>query len=234
MNQSPESQIKISQPVEYLPLVGSKRAQLLRQLGLYSVEDLLTYFPRTYLDRSKILPIAKLVPGDSTTVIGTVMKSGVQQLKNRTIFKVLIKDDTGFLSLNWFHGGKWLQSQFKTGDLISVSGKVDFFQGPTMSHPDFDFLDDNKGPLNTGGVIPVYPLNQAMRQAYLNSRQLRRIFFALFEKGISGLEDPIPQEILNRYKLMPFDEALKQMHLPDSADLLAAALFRFKFQELFM
>ena len=148
MNQSPESQIKISQPVEYLPLVGSKRAQLLRQLGLYSVEDLLTYFPRTYLDRSKILPIAKLVPGDSTTVIGTVMKSGVQQLKNRTIFKVLIKDDTGFLSLNWFHGGKWLQSQFKTGDLISVSGKVDFFQGPTMSHPDFDFLDDNKGPLN--------------------------------------------------------------------------------------
>jgi ATP-dependent DNA helicase RecG len=234
MSAASELSVKLDQSVEYLPLVGPKRGQILRQLGISTVEELLGYFPRTYLDRSTITPIAKLVPGETTTAIGTVMRSGVQQIKNRTMFKVLIKDDTGYLNLNWFHGSKWLQSQFKEGDLISVSGKVDFFRGPVMTHPDFDFLDDKKGPLNTAGLIPVYPLNQSMRQAYLNSRQLRRIFFAIFQKGISGLADPIPEAILHRYKLMPYREALEQIHLPDSSELLAAALFRFKFQELFM
>lgn len=224
----------LDQPINELPAIGDRRELLLNEIGIYSAEDLLYHFPRTYLDRSNITPIGKAVPGEVTTLVGSVTDAFEQLMRNRRIFKVILKDDTGYVTLNWFQGYQWLKKAFEKGDLVSVSGKIDFYNGLAMTHPDFDFLDEGKSPLNTGRIIPVYSLNQKMRQGNLNSRQFRRIYQAIFRRLPKNIPDPVPLTIREPHHLMGYFEALEQMHFPESEEKLIRARYRFKFQELLM
>ncbi|MBN2780792.1 MAG: ATP-dependent DNA helicase RecG [Candidatus Marinimicrobia bacterium] len=221
-------------PVIRLPLIGEKRQSALAEAGIHTLEDLLYYIPRDYLDRSSVKPIGRLITGEECTVVGEVRQIKLIPARKRKILKVEISDGSGLLTLNWFHGTEWIQKAFSPGDTISVFGKVEFFRGNTMTHPDFDIIDPGKDTLNTGGVIPVYPLTQNLRQSGFSSRAFRRLFAAVMDNLDPGIPDCIPDSMLREFDLSPFLEAVRQIHFPDSPEALQKAKHRFKFQESLM
>jgi ATP-dependent DNA helicase RecG len=222
----------LDQNVGNIPYIGHTREALLKDMGIQTVEDLLIYFPRRYLDRTNIKSIGNLVTGEECTVVGDVVNTVLQQYRRRKILHVTLRDSTGYMTLNWFQGHQWIQKMLKPGETISVSGKVDFFRGHTMTHPDFDFVDRDQ--LNTGMLVPVYPLTQELRKRGLNSRVFRKIFKRLFDTCPHDLPDPLPESVRNTIRLLPYRNALCQMHFPDDEASLKKGWFRFKFQELFM
>jgi ATP-dependent DNA helicase RecG len=217
-----------------LPLIGEKRREALATVGVRTLEDLLYYVPRAYLDRSSVKPIGQLIVGEECTVVGIVQRIRLIPTKKRKILKVEIMDNSGILTLNWFHGSEWIQKTFQPGDTVSVFGKVEFYRGNTMTHPDFDIIDPNKDALNTGGVIPVYPLTQDLRKSGFTSRSFRKLFAQILDTLHPDFPDPIPDTLLTDENIMPFTEAMRQMHFPTSAELLDKARSRFKFQESLM
>ena len=217
-----------------LPLIGEKRRKALASVGVLNLEDLLYYVPRTYLDRSSIKAIGQAVVGEECTVVGEVRKVQVIPTRNkRKILKIELADSSGFITLNWFHGIDWVSKAFEIGDLVSVFGKVEFFRGNTMTHPDFDFIG-KRDAFNTGAVIPVYPLSQDLRKAGLSSRAFRKLFSRLLDNLSPEIHDPIPRSILEEQKLMPFLKAIRELHFPDDLAFLEKARHRFKYQEALM
>ncbi|MCK4530122.1 MAG: DEAD/DEAH box helicase, partial [Candidatus Marinimicrobia bacterium] len=217
-----------------LPLIGEKRREALATVGVHTLEDLLYYVPRAYLDRRSVKPIGQLIVGEECTIVGVVQRVRLIPTKKRKILKIEIADTSGILTLNWFHGSEWIQKTFNPGDTVSVFGKVEFYRGNTMTHPDFDIIDPNKDALNTGGVIPVYPLTQDLRKSGFTSRSFRKLFALILDKLHPEFPDPIPEKIRNESNLMPFTEAIRQLHFPGSGETLDKALYRFKFQESLM
>ena len=217
-----------------LPLIGEKRREALATVGVHTLEDLLYDVPRAYLDRRSVKPIGQLIVGEECTVVGMVQRVRLIPTKKRKILKIEIADTSGILTLNWFHGSEWIQKTFNPGDTVSVFGKVEFYRGNTMTHPDFDIIDPNKDALNTGGVIPVYRLTQDLRKSGFTSRSFRKLFALILDKLHPEFPDPIPEKIRNESNLMPFTEAIRQLHFPESGETLDKALYRFKFQESLM
>ncbi|MEA2076488.1 MAG: ATP-dependent DNA helicase RecG [Candidatus Marinimicrobia bacterium] len=217
-----------------LPLIGEKRQLALASVGVHTLEDLLYYVPRAYLDRSSVKPIGQLIVGEECTVVGVVQRVRLIPARKRKILKIEIMDNSGILTLNWFHGSEWIQKTFQPGDTVSVFGKVEFYRGNTMTHPDFDLIDPNKDALNTGGVIPVYPLTQDLRKSGFSSRSFRKLFALILDKLHPDLADPLPKSIMQKEGLIMFSDAIHQLHFPESAEKLLKAQYRFKFQESLM
>lgn len=225
----------LNTPVLNLPLVGEKRQRALASVGVKTLEDLLYYVPRTYLDRTSVKLVGQAIVGEECTVVGEVRRIQVIPTRSRKkILKIEIADSSGFMTLNWFHGIEWVSKAFKVGDLVSVFGKVEFFRGNTMTHPDFDFIDGKRDVFNTGAVIPVYPLTQELRKSGLSSRAFRKLFTRLLDELSPEIHDPIPRKVLEENKLMPFLIAIRELHFPSDNDSLKKAIHRFKYQEALM
>ncbi len=221
-------------PVLDLPLIGHKRRQALESVGVQTLEDLLYYVPRNYLDRRSVKPIGQIITGEECTVIGVVQRIRLIPARKRKILKIEISDNSGMLTLNWFRGTEWIKNAFKPGDTVSVYGKVEFYRGNTMTHPDFDFLDAGKDTLNTGGVIPAYPLTQELRKSGFSSRAFRKLFGAILGKLHPEIPDCIPHDIRAQHRLISLYRAFKGVHFPESPELLHEAQYRFAFQEFLM
>lgn len=221
-------------PVDRLAAIGDFRRKALEAEKIVTVEDLLYYFPRRYLDRSSISPINRLVVGQQANVVATVERIELKQAKKRKILHILLNDGGGFLTLSWFRGTDWVKKVFHEGDLVSVSGKVEFYHGVTMSHPEFDFLDKGQDPVNTSAIVPVYPMTAGLRRSGLSTRVLRKIMVSVLEQLDPGVEDCLPQSIRDELKLPSLLSAIGEMHFPSAEKSLERAKKRFKFQELYM
>jgi len=147
--------------IQFLKGIGEKRAQALNKVGIYTIGDLLQYYPRRYLDRSNITPIRNLRPNDAATVVGKIVTQGIKK-GTRSRFIVLLSDNTGFLNCVWFHQIPYWQKLFNVGQTLAVSGKIGYFGGLQIVHPEFDLLSENSEDredefLHTGKIIPLYP-----------------------------------------------------------------------------
>lgn len=220
--------------VKFVKGVGDRRARALEQIGVTSLGGLIYHVPRRYLDRSTISPINQLTVGAEATVVGRVTGAKMVRGKRRPYFQLVLTDDTGFLTCRWFNGTQWLADRFNKDDVVAVSGKIDFFGGLQISHPDFDILSDDKSnPINTGMIMPLYPSTQALQKVGLDSRGFRRILKPLMSGLKDLVPDPLPENVLQEYHLLPRYDALEQAHFPDSLDHLKAGRDRLKFDELF-
>lgn len=150
--------IDLNQDVKYVKGVGPNRVKLLNKLNIYTLKELITYYPREHEDRSKVTLIADAVDGEET-LIRAVCVSKVNEIrtrrKNMTIYKLIVRDDTGSAILTWYNQS-YLKSKFILGETYSFFGKVTTKNGNVeMMSPTFDEEGKNK---NTGKIIPVYPL----------------------------------------------------------------------------
>jgi len=224
--------VQINADLQFIKGVGPVRAQALSKLGINTVEDLLYYFPRRHLDRTTITPIRSLNSGDTATIVGKILACGEKPTRRRKLFQAILSDGSGQLKLVWFRGGDYMKRTLKIGDQLAVSGKIDFFNGFQMVHPEYDKLNADDDPLNSGKIIPLYPLTTGLKKVRLDQRPLRRILQSVLT-GLSAIPDLFPPVLLQEYGLTSRDNAFRWIHYADSEDQLTAAIHRFKFEEHF-
>ena len=219
---------KLENEVQFIKGVGPTRAQLLQKLGIYTLEDLITYYPRDYEDRSKPKMIASLQDGEETLIEAMVVsKMNEQRIrKNMTIYKLIVRDETGTCILTWFNQ-KYLKNKFVLGQKYKFYGKVSIKYGRIeMNSPVYDADNTNK---NTGKIIPLYPLTFGLYQNTI--RQVMENAIEVVEKE-DILKETLPQYILEQYHLEDIKKATKQIHFPDNFKEFEEARKRLVFEEL--
>jgi len=225
--------------------VGPKKASVLKDAGIVTLDDLFDYYPRRYLDRSAMKSIGTLAGGEMVTVVGKVIKTLVEGNSGRARFKVWLGDDTGVVELTWFRGVRYFSRTVVTGEALAVHGKVSYFgRQAQMQHPEYERLsaapsESRDGEscdfelYRTGRIIPLYPTSEAMKQAGLTSKQLRTIVGRAFEEIPQGKEENLSPSILSAYDLLPLADAYREIHFPSTHDALGKARYRLKWTELF-
>ncbi|MDD4238799.1 MAG: ATP-dependent DNA helicase RecG [Desulfotomaculaceae bacterium] len=218
-----------SKPVQYLKLIGPRRAEAMQKLGIFTVRDLLYHFPMRYEDRSRLLPAGACTPGEVATIRGTVLAA--QDAKPRrglTITKLAVHDGTGIFYAVWFNQ-PFIKKTLSPGANLFVTGKVDKSFGPVQVMVEDYEVSEGGDPLGAGRLVPIYPLT-----GQLNQRLLRTVVKAALEETGSKAGEFLPVELLRKYKLPFFEAALASMHFPETQKDLEAAKRRFIFEELFL
>lgn len=218
--------------VSILSGVGSRRAEILVAHQIVYIRDLLYYFPRRHLDRTTVTPIRKLVRDESHSIIGQVETFGEKSTRRGKIFQVIISDGTGLLILTWFNGIRYVKHLFKIGDRLAVHGKIEWYNGFSIIHPEFDKLDENDDLLSTGSVIPLYPLTHELRSAGIEQRVFRKMMREVL-KSVQPARDIFTDAFLKDYNLVSLSEALQQIHFAENIERLKTAIQRLKFDEHF-
>lgn len=222
--------MELATPISSLKGVGPRREEVLNDHGIYTVSDVLYYFPRRHLDRTTITPINKFKKGDVVTLIGTIETFGEKPIRRGKLFQVVVSDGTGLLNLTWFNGVHYIKSLFKVGDKLAIHGKVDKFGGFTITHPEFDKLGDDSDHVSK--VIPLYSLTQELKTAGIDQRILRNMIKEVIGSGLH-VPEILPNYILKQYGLISLPIALKDIHFSDGTSDLENARNRLKFDEHF-
>ncbi len=224
--------MNLAAPISHVKGVGSQREPVLADHGITTVRDILYYFPRRHLDRTTISPIRNFTKGDVATLIGKVETFGEKSTRRGKIFQVIVSDGTGLLTLTWFNGIRYIKNLFKIGDKLAIHGKVDYYGGFAMTHPEFDKLDKEDDPVSTGKVIPLYPLTKELKAAGLDQRILRNMVRDVLVSHID-IPELFPDSILVDHNLIPLRKALHDIHFSDGIGELNQAIRRLKFDEHF-
>jgi ATP-dependent DNA helicase RecG len=222
-------------PLRQLRGLGYRRATELEKIGLKTVADLLYYLPRRYLDRTTIVRCRDLHEGMEATVVGKIASTRLVPAGRRPRFELVLADGTGFLKCVFFNRVNLWPKIFSKGENIAFHGKIGFFDGPSMVHPDFDKLGEEGEArfLHTGAIIPLYRSSEALGKVGLDSRGFRRILRVAVDDFAPKLIEPLPEGLRARYHLMRLPEAIAHAHFPESEEMLKRATARLKFDELF-
>ena len=225
--------MKLTDSVQYIKGVGPKKKAELNKLGIATVYDLLTYFPRTYEDQSVLTHIADLHAGETATVSGTIVNLHEQSgRRGLSILTAFLNDGTGILQVTWFNQ-KYLKNKLKTGRRVFVSGKPTYAFGGqgqfAMSQLHyFQILDKDEKPEGLCGILPVYPATERLNQKF---------FRTLMAEALSELPELpklIPEDIGRAYHLMGRAAALRAIHFPPDGETLKKARYRLAFSELYL
>ncbi len=226
------AELRLNSPLQYVKGVGPKKAAVLARHGLETVEDILGYFPRQYLDRSNIVPIGELKIDQPATIVGEVKAHGVLYGRRKR-YEVILADDTGNISLLWFAGVKFWERLFKKGMKFAATGTPTYFQGMQIVHPDLERLDDLSDQMvHAGRIIPVYPQTSELSKVGLSSKGIRNITSFIFEHLTERLPEYLPKSVLVEKKLIPRHEAVARTHYPDDREQIEVCRRRLAFDEL--
>lgn len=226
----------LGQGVQYLKGIGPRKAEVLKsEAGIETIEDLLYYIPRRYLDRSSFKPIRDCFVGEVVTIAGTIQKISPAG-KFRKFLEVVVDDGTDTISAVFFGGFRYFEKAFSPGDFVLLSGKIDFYRKKQIVHPDFDFLDEESTikSINTGRVVPLYPSTEKLKGLGLDSRGFRKIIRIAIDQCLRDVEEPLEQSMLDRLGLIPIREALTSIHFPETIAGAEEARKRLSFNELYM
>ncbi len=212
--------------VEVLGGVGRAKAAALASVEVESVLDLLTYYPRRYIDRTNQAAIADLEDGVEAMVMARVESVFSKKLPGRrTMVAVTVSDQTGRLRLVFFNQ-PWRDRQLSQGQEVVVFGKLDRYRGQhQMTNPIVDLVGDE-----TGRIVPVYPQSG---KAGLQTREIRRwVDEALRRSESRGISDPVPESLRQRHGLIERHQAFDSIHRPETMDARYSARNRLVFDEL--
>ena len=226
----------LGRSVQFLTGIGPVRAEALEKIGVRTVEDLINYFPRGYLDRRNIVPIKDVhLTEREITVVGKIAFAELVRGRRAHRLIVGIEDGTGYLQCVWFQGTTYWQRVLKPGLTVAASGVVRYYDGYQLSHPAIDILseDDDDRLYQTGQIVSLYPSNLFLRKVGLDSRAIRRSIHAGLALVRRELKDPFPDEFLQAAHVPEYAEAVSTIHFPRDDDGLRAAWNRIKYEELF-
>lgn len=230
--------------VMYMKGVGPKIAYKLNKLGIYTVQDLMLYFPKKHIDYSSRTLIRDLKEGETTTVFGYIKSvSAFNTQKKLSVVKVTVADESGRLDLSFFQAKsnrfmlERTKSQFPINAGIMLSGKVKrnnydgklTFDKPTYSIMTGEFLEDKNSNLNIARIVPIYTVCED-----LSIKVLRRAIFNAIQKYKDEIENIIPDFMREKIGLLDKKTAVEQIHFPESQELLEQARFSLIFEELFL
>ena len=230
--------------VMYMKGVGPKIAYKLNKLGIYTVQDLMMYFPKKHIDYSSRTLIRDLKEGETTTVFGYIKSvSAFNTQKKLSVVKVAVADESGRLDLSFFQAKsnrfmlERTKSQFPINAGIMLSGKVKrnnydgklTFDKPTYSIMTGEFLENQNSNLNIARIVPIYTVCED-----LSIKVLRRAIFNAIQAYKSEITNVIPDFIREKLGILDKKIAVEQIHFPESQELLEQARFSLIFEELFL
>jgi ATP-dependent DNA helicase RecG len=220
--------------LQFIKGIGPRRAEILYKYNIKTLIDLFNYFPRKYVDRSNIVPLNKLQPEQEVTVIGRIEAAGIRKAR-KPIFYIVISDNYGLLEAVWFNAANYFKNLFKVGDWISLSGKVGYYRGFQLTHPEYDRLGEKEieNLINTGRIIAFYSENESFKRAGINSYTFRKIFDFLVKNHLQELREFFPNDILNKRKFIHRPRAFKEIHIPENGKVLDEAIRRFKYEDFY-
>lgn len=207
--------------------IGEKRLLAFHRLGIDTVFDLITYFPRRYEDRSIIKPISQVQDGE-TVCVETIIASDPTLARIRReleIVKFRAVDDSGMIDISYFNQS-YIRTQFHKGDSVRFYGKIQIKnRHVTMTNPVADHLD--KTSHQTGSITPVYKTTQGLTQNNIRNTMEQALSIA------HEIPELLPQDVLDEFDLCPCGDAFIQIHRPDDYGKLEYARNRFVFEEFF-
>ena len=212
--------------IQFLKGVGPKKAARLNRLGIYIVEDLLTFFPKDYEDRSKVSLLRQSQIGDKVSLRVEILGPGqvIRPRKNMSILKIPFKDSSGHGYLTFFNQ-EYLKNSFKAGDQIKVHGKINKVgMELQITSPIFE-REDLASKL--GRIIPLYSLTKG-----LTNNEILKIMDLAIKENLELLEENLPVYLREKYKLIPIKDSIKNIHYPQNSEMLKHAQNRLKFEEL--
>jgi ATP-dependent DNA helicase RecG len=223
-------------PIEYLKGVGPNRGALLRkELGIFKYGDLVNFFPNRYIDRTRYYKINELQNNIAEVqIIGKIINiKTVEFGRNQKRLVATFVDDTGQMDLNWFQGHKWIKESLKLNEVIVIFGKCTQYGSQySMAHPEIELLSEHEKSLRSA-MQPVYPSTEALTNRGITNRVVNKMMQQLFLETQALFSETLPSYLTSELKLIPKNAALFNIHFPKSAEILAKAQFRLKFEELF-
>ena len=220
--------------IKYLQGVGPQRAAILnKELNIFSLRDLLYYFPYKYVDRSRLYYIHE-IDGNMPYIQlkGQILSFETIGEGRQRRLVAHFSDGTGVVDLVWFQGIKYLMGRYKAHEEYIVFGKPTVFNGRVnMAHPDIDPAKDLT--LSTMGLQPYYNTTEKMKRAGLNSHALEKLMANAFALLQGEMPETLSPRIVEEHHLMSLDEAMRNIHFPQNPDRLRKAQYRLKFEELF-
>lgn len=225
-----------STSLEKIPRVGPQYQKRLKKLGIKTVGQLLFHFPHRYEDFSNVIPIAEVKKGEIVSIQGKILDiKNIRTFRKRMVLtQALVSDDSGSLQVIWFNQ-PYLINNFKKGDFLFLAGKMNQSKsGRYLSSPAYEKASDelqfkNSDLIHTGRLVPVYPETEK-----LSSRWLRFIIKPLLDQLKDKIFDPLPDYLIKKYNFLGLNEAIWQIHFPDSLKLAQESKKRFIFEELFL
>lgn len=220
--------------IKYLSGVGPQKAAVLnKELEIYSLHDLLYYFPYKYVDRSRIYYIHE-IDGNMPYIQLKGKILGFETFGEGPQRRLLahFSDGTGVVDLVWFQGIKYVTNKYKLHEEYIVFGKPTVFNGRiNVAHPDIDSPADLK--LSSMGLQPYYNTTEKMKRSFLNSHAIEKMMATVIGQIQEPLSETLSPKLIADHHLMSLTDALRNIHFPSNPELLRKAQYRLKFEELF-
>lgn len=221
-------------PIDYLKGVGPNRADMLRaELGIHTYQDLIHLFPHRYIDRTRYYKVQELEATNAEVqIIGKITHLKMVEGKGRRLVATF-KDDTGQMELVWFRGHKWIKESIKLNTPYVIFGKTNYYSGNySMPHPEMEVLKDHENSLRSA-MQPVYPSTEKLTNKGITNKVINGLMQTLFLEAKNHLFESLSKPIISGLNLMPKNEAIFNIHFPQSQAKLSKAQYRLKFEELF-
>lgn len=219
---------QLTDGVQYLKGIGPAKAKLFEALGIRTIGDLLYHYPRTYEDRTKLVPIASLEVGQPACFRAMVMTSPRTSLirKGLELTKVTVADHSARLNITFFNQ-KHTAERLEYGKEYIFYGAVSGdFIGYNMTNPVFETPEEK--PLVTRRILPVYPLTAGLTNKAVSKAVLQAL------ESCGTPPEILPQEVRTQYGILPADKAYRAIHQPQDAEELDGARRRLVFEEFFV
>ena len=175
--------LDLSKPISSVKGIGPAKNNAFAERGINTISDLVNHYPRKYLDRTNITQISKIKNKMHVNLVGTIEASGMVQGRKRQFFKAILKDKSGIVALTWFRGARYMNQSVKKGDYLAITGKVEFYNGLQIIHPEYDKLNIEDDPLNSGIITPLYSISAELKNSRIDSRFLRKTISNIFKKN---------------------------------------------------
>ena len=224
----------LQKPIEYLKGVGPNRAQLLKkELGLYTLQDILYFFPNRYIDKSTYYTPAELPQTTADVqVLGSITHIETVKQKRGSRLVATFTDGQHSMELVWFRGQQWIQKSLQLNTPYMAFGRLNWYgKKCSIPHPELELIEDHEQ--RKGNFQAVYPSTENLTKSGITQRIVRQIVENLFDEMQNNLQEVLSDELRNTYQLIEKNEALKAIHFPQSQEALARAQYRMKFEELF-
>ena len=217
--------VDLKKDVKYVKGVGPNRVKLLNKLNIFTLGDLITYYPKGYEDRSKPKNMLECIDGEEALIEAIVVNRMTEiRLKGKTMYKLQVRDESGIGTAIWFNQS-YLKNKFQVGKKYKFYGKIsNAFGKITIQSPVFDEEEKNN---NTGKIIPIYPLTYQLSQ-----NVLRKIIENGLKEVEGGLQETLPSYLLEEYHLQNLQQAMKHIHFPNEFKDFTIARKRLVFEEL--
>jgi len=219
----------LKKPLRYLKGVGEARAALFHKLGIFTVGDIITHFPRNYEDRSSLKKIAELKDGEKCSFEGVISSEVIESRprKGLLLSRVLISDGTGYINGVWFNQS-YLKKNFVKGDRYIFYGAVTRKRSFEVVNPVYEKIG-GKAPVNTCRIVPIYPSTGKLTQ-----NAIRSVIRNALEYAAGSLEEILPKWMLDDYNLVNIEYAIQNIHYPQSDEAFLKARRRLVFEELLL